>query len=255
MSEFVVGLSGRHAGAAKLAGAIAATAGFEAVDLRVGWAKPPSAPDAADGATPRSFAPQAPGGPRHFAPLDPDANPTEGWNPFDADGGAPEGDGFVDPIEAARAAGYAEGAAAAQAAQAAERGGLDAFGRALAAAFADEARVDRDQVARQLRQTVMYLVTRLVGETGVSADLLNQRVGAAVDLLADAAESAILRLHPDDMALVDGKLPKTVFAVADAALERGAFALESASTIIEDGPSQWLEQLAQAVDRVGPPQC
>jgi flagellar assembly protein FliH len=44
-----------------------------------------------------------------------------------------------------------------------------------------------------------------------------------------------------------------VFAVGDVHVARGSFVLESASTIVEDGPELWLEQLAQAIDRVAVP--
>jgi flagellar assembly protein FliH len=123
----------------------------------------------------------------------------------------------------------------------------------LAATLAASRHVDRDQIARQLRQTVLLLVTKLVGEAGVSADLLAARVAAAADLLADAAESAMLRVHPADVALLDGRLPGTIFAVGDATVARGAFVLESASTVIEDGPELWLEQMATAIDRAAVP--
>jgi flagellar assembly protein FliH len=75
-------------------------------------------------------------------------------------------------------------------------------------------------------------------------------------LLADGAESALLRLHPDDVPLVQGKLPATIFPVGDPHVTRGSFVIESASTIVEDGPDVWLDQLAQAIDRVPiPPAC
>jgi flagellar assembly protein FliH len=115
-------------------------------------------------------------------------------------------------------------------------------------------RVDRDRIARQLRQTVMLLVAKLVGEAGVSAELLAARVAAATDLLADAAESAMLRVHPADVALLEGRLPDTIFAVGDAAVARGAFVLESASTVVEDGPELWLEQMAAAIERAAVPE-
>ena len=76
------------------------------------------------------------------------------------------------------------------------------------------------------------------------------------DMLADSAESALLRLHPEDVPFVQGKLPATVFPVGDPHVQRGGFVIESASTIVEDGPDLWLEQLAQAIDRVPiPPVC
>ena len=72
-------------------------------------------------------------------------------------------------------------------------------------------------------------------------------------MIGDDAESALLRMNPDDMPLVEGKLPDNIFAVADPHVARGHFVLESAATIVEDGPDLWLEQLAQAIDRAGLP--
>lgn len=189
-------------------------------------------------------------GPRHFHPADRASNPTAGWDPLDANTGPSE---FIDPVATAHAAGFAEGEAAAMA-TAAERHGADgALLTGLAAALAAAGRIDRDRVARHIRETVLLLVTKLVGETGVSADLLTQRVKVATELLADAAESALLRVHPADIALVEGRLPQTVFAVGDATVARGGFVLESASTIVEDGPDLWLDQLAAAIDGVAVP--
>lgn len=212
-------------------------------------------------APPPGFAPTPPGrpapepavandGPRHFRPADRDANPTEGWDPFEAPA-AP----VADPIATARAEGYAEGLRAAGDEATANRARDMALMDQLARAVAGAAWLDRDQFAERLRQTVLALVGNLVDETGVSGERLAARVAAATDLLADAAEAAILRLHPDDLPLVEGRLPKTVFAVADAAVARGAFSLEAASTIVEDGPARWIEQLAQAIDRVPLPKC
>ncbi|RYE02965.1 MAG: flagellar biosynthesis protein FliH [Sphingomonadales bacterium] len=184
--------------------------------------------------------------PRHYAPADPSANPTEGWDPFAA----------ADPVAAARAAGFAEGRAAAlaelDAAQNRETALLDQVSDALAKA----AHFDRERMAGHLRQTVLHLVTKMVGEIGIAPDVLSARISAAVDMLAENAESALLRLHPDDVALVEGKLPASIFPVGDPHVQRGGFVIESASTVVEDGPDLWLEQLAQAIDRVPiPPAC
>ncbi len=122
----------------------------------------------------------------------------------------------------------------------------------LAAALATD-RLDRDRVATQLRQTVLLLVGKLVGEIGISPDLLAGRIESATELLADSAEAALLRLHPDDVALIEGTLPKSIFAAGDPNVARGSFVLESASTIVEDGPAMWLDQLASAIDRVAVP--
>jgi flagellar assembly protein FliH len=189
-------------------------------------------------------------GPRSYAPANPDRNPTEGWDPLDAT--TPDAP-FIDPVEEARREGFEEGFAAARTAQEeAARRDLDLLEGVMAALKSDD-RVDRDRIADQLRQTVLHLVTRLVGEIGVSGDLLAGRVEAAAELLADASESAILRVSPGDVALLDGRLPTSIFAVGDANLTRGSFVLEAASTIVEDGPELWLEQLTSALDKVAVP--
>ena len=243
MTGFRPGFASRHAAAAAaLDLAFAPPAGFEARD-----------PGARS--RPKSFSPQAEGGPRHFSPADPDSNPTEGWNPLDPESGQDDEGGFVDPIVAARAAGHAEGYAAALAEAAADTGRNRALAEALGDALGKGINFDRDRLARQLRQTVLLLVGRLVGEVGVSGDLLACRIEAAVEALADSAESALLRVHPDDVALLEGRLPKSLFAVGDPHIERGSFVLESASTIVEDGPDRWLEQLTAAIDRVATPSC
>jgi flagellar assembly protein FliH len=265
MSDFTAGLALRIDAAAQAlhaAFALEATNDFAPADIRRSARGPVSfAPE-----KPRGFAPaeqpvwaepavatepEAPARPKSFSPADREADPTAGWDPFAAVV-EPE-QSFIDQIAAAHAAGYAEGVAAAIA----EGKARDAEGAALLArlgeALRTESRIDRARLAEQLRQTVLLLVTKIVGETGVSAELLAGRVETATDLLAESAESALLRLNPEDVALTEGRLPTSVFAAGDASVPRGSFVLESASTIVEDGPALWLEQLAAAVDRVALP--
>ena len=186
------------------------------------------------------------GKPRHFSPADAAARPTAGWDPLDPSLQTPH----IDPLEAAHAAGYAEGLAAAATAACGDEARDHGLLAELAETLAGAGRIDRERIARQLRDTVLMLTGRLVGQVGIAADLLAERVEAATDMLADAAESALLRIHPDDIALLEGRLPKTIFAAGDPAIARGSFVLESASTIIEDGPALWLEELAGAIERV-----
>ena len=239
MSSFAAGFSARHNAAAQILHQAFdhPTVGFAAYDVGARAVR----------SAPVGFAPQPPN-PKHFAPENPAINPTEGWDPFDAAATT-----FVDPIATAHAAGYAEGIAAALAESSGTAERDAALLARLGAALRADDRLDRDKMARQLRQTVLFLVTKLVGEIGIAPDLLAGRIDSASDMLADAAESAILRVHPDDVAMLEGKLPRAVFAIGDASVARGAFVLESASTIVEDGPELWLEQLAQAIDRVAVP--
>ena len=150
--------------------------------------------------------------------------------------------GFTRPAATAQAAACIEGMAA----TVAELDGARAHDRAmlieLAAALRSGGGADREQIARQLREAV-----RLLGTGLIAPDTLARRIELAAERLADSNESALLRLHPDDVAPLEGKLPTTVFAIGDAGVGRGSFVLESASAIIEDRPEQWLEQLAQAM--------
>jgi len=233
MSEFIAGFAARHdAIGHALAQAFAPPAGFAEADPRA-----------------RATAPASPG-PKHFHPADRQANPTAGWNPLDT---GVEPSVFVDPIAAAHDAGYAEGYAAATAAMAAGTARDDDLIASVSAALAAGSRLDRDAIAAQLRQTVMFLVTKLVGDVGIAPDRLAVRIEAAAEMLSDAAESALLRVHPDDVALLEGRLPKTIFAAGDATIARGSFVLESASTVVEDGPDLWLDQLSAAIERVPVP--
>ncbi|HEU4961831.1 MAG TPA: FliH/SctL family protein [Sphingomonas sp.] len=248
MSDFTAGFIARHNAAAE--------ALHRAFNLAGEMFAPSDIRDRAAGGQPNTYTSQDGGmAPKHFSPADPDVNPTEGWDPFAADAAArPAGaSGFVDPIKAAHDMGYAEGKAAGLAEAAAN----DVRDRALIEAISAELRsagqLDRERLAAQLRQAVMLLLGRLVGEAGVDGDLLARRIDAATELLADSAESALLRVHPEDLPLLEDRLPKTVFAAGDAAVERGSFILESASTIVEDGPALWLEQLGHAIDRVALP--
>ncbi|QDX27203.1 flagellar biosynthesis protein FliH [Sphingomonas suaedae] len=235
MSDFTPGLAARGEGIAEaLKRAFAPTQGFA----------PRAVPAARDAVKPRHFAPEAPG-----------HKPTEGWDMFDADAlvdPAPEpaSKSFVDPVAAARAAGYAEGYAAGRAEADAAAAQQAALLEQVSDALTKGAHFDRERMAGHLRQTVLHLVTRMIGEAGIAPDILAARIEAATDMLADSAESAILRLHPDDVALIEGHLPKNVFPAGDPHVARGGFVIESASTIVEDGPELWLEQLADAIDRV-----
>ena len=199
--------------------------------------------------------------PRHFRPATPGHNPTSGWDPFDPMGErgrqasppASEPEQAFDALEAARAEGFAEGMAAGER-MAATRGEAndEALAR-LATALEAFAPLERETLAARLRQTVLYLVTRIVGEAGIAPDRLAARTDSAVQLLAEPSESASLRLHPDDLALLQGRVPPRVLTIADASVERGGFRIETRTTAIEDGPSAWLAQLAAAIERAPMP--
>lgn len=255
--DFAAGFVARHDPKAQAQLALIAHDPFAPADLkaRATRGRKPAATAGgagADAPTPHSFSPQ-PVGPRHFSP-EPAIDAGE------AAATAPDSGDFVDPIEQARAQGFADGVAHGRALAEAQADRDAALIAQLGAALSSPDRIDRDALARHLRDTVLMLFTQMVGEVGVGADMLAARAEAATALLADSAESAMLRLHPDDVALVKDRLPPTLFTTADASIERGNFVLEGAATLVEDGPELWLAQLAAAIERVPlppifPPPC
>ncbi len=253
---FAAGLAARcDAGAAARLGAM--QGGFAPIDLAGSAASDPVPESvgfeprprgfAAQSASPKSFKPEA-AKPKHFKPAEAEDKP-EAWDPRDADSG------FVDPIARARAEGFAEGVAHAEALRTGDEDRDATLVAGIAAALASPERIDRERLAQQLREAVVLLARKLVGETGVAADRLAGRIVAAADMIADTAEAAVLRVHPEDAALLKEHLPPTLCPVADAAVARGHFVLESAATIVEEGPELWLEQLSAAIERVPLPSC
>jgi len=247
MSDFTAGLSARQdpAASALRIQVAAAAAGFVPADLAANAGAPPA--DA-----PVSFSPRSPA-PKHFSPADPEGeSPTKGWDPLKPDVAEAEG-AFVDVVAEAREQGYAEGVAAArlEMLRAAERDVALVTGIADALRAANH--IDRDGLARSLREVVLALACRVVDEAGISADRLAKRIDAVVALIADQVDRAVLRLNPDDIALLDGKLGAAIAVSADPGIERGGFAIEAPATVIEDGPSLWAEQLAHALDQVAVP--
>ena len=152
-----------------------------------------------------------------------------------------------DPAAQAFAAGYAQGAADAEA----------AFSEAIAAQDAARARIElafgridadllRDLEAR-LRETVLALCAPLLGEFAADPAALARRVETAAAMLARAADERVIRLHPEDLALVGARLPEDWHFEPDPGLERGALRIEGVAGGVEDGPATWSRALSEAL--------
>ncbi len=99
----------------------------------------------------------------------------------------------------------------------------------------------------KLRETVIALCGTVLEAAAIDPDLLLQRIDAALALLRRSTDGRVLRLHPDDLALLAARLPADLEARADSTLERGALRLETAAGGVEDGPAQWREAIEAAV--------
>lgn len=152
-----------------------------------------------------------------------------------------------DPETRAFAAGYAQGAADAEAAFAEAIAQQDAARTKLELAFG---RLDADltrELEARLRDTVLALCAPLLGDYAADPDALAARVKTAAAMLARAADERVIRLHPEDLALLAARLPEDWHFEPDPGLERGALRIEGTAGGVEDGPGTWARALGEAL--------
>lgn len=152
-----------------------------------------------------------------------------------------------DPLAVAFAEGYAAGAAQAHA-EAERQTEAEAAARELLALSFE--RLDRDlaeELRLRLRDTVAALCETAIAPLALDDDALVRRVERAVSMLSRADDERLIRLHPDDLALVAPRLSADWQVLADATLERGAVRVESTQGGVEDGPEQWRRAIAEAL--------
>ena len=112
------------------------------------------------------------------------------------------------------------------------------------------ARLDAE-LAEALRQrmvaTVMALCEATLAPLALDREALLYRVEKATAMLARGDDDKVLRLHPEDLALVVNHLPQDLEVLADPALERGALRIETQAGGVEDGPAHWHRAIAEAL--------
>lgn len=152
-----------------------------------------------------------------------------------------------DPAATAFANGYAAGAAAAEIEAARLRNEADAAREKLELAVA---RLDAEQ-AEALRQrlfdTVAALCETALAPLALDGDALIRRTERAVAMLARADDDRVIRLHPDDLALIGERLPDGWATAPDLALSRGALRIETSNGGVEDGPDMWRLAIAEVL--------
>jgi flagellar assembly protein FliH len=153
-----------------------------------------------------------------------------------------------DVLAAAYSDGFNEGRRTALKECAAERDAVARLAETLESLQPEEPH----DLAACLAETVERLVRQIVGEVSLDGALLLERATAAAALVAENAAPSRMRLHPDDLARLEGAdLP--VERVADPQLAPGTVLLEAGQGWIEDGPEVGLEKLRVALDRLGVP--
>lgn len=158
----------------------------------------------------------------------------------------PEPVPIADPVAVAWAEGYARGLAEART-EAAEASAAQAAARA--ALELSLARVDADlaeSLRQRLQDTVLALCEQTLAPYAIDPAALAVRVERAAAMFSRAEDERVIRLHPDDLALISERMAADWAVVPDPALERGALRVETRSGGAEDGPAQWRRALAEA---------
>ena len=118
---------------------------------------------------------------------------------------------------------------------------------ALAAAFTRLDEAMQQQLAQRLAETVAALCEATMAPLTLDADALQRRCIRAAGMVGDGIIDASLRLHPDDIALLDRGFASTWHLVPDAMLERGTVVFDMVEGAVVDGPGEWHAALREAL--------
>ncbi|MDF8334282.1 FliH/SctL family protein [Novosphingobium cyanobacteriorum] len=152
-----------------------------------------------------------------------------------------------DPVARAFADGYAQGADDARTALMAEMAEADAARHQIETTLA---RMDEDAsrlFEERLRETVKALCEAVIAPAAIDAEGLARRVATAAGMFARASDERVIRLHPEDLALVHARLPEEWHCEPDPSLERGSVRVEGPQGGVEDGPVQWRAAIEEAL--------
>lgn len=153
------------------------------------------------------------------------------------------------PAEDRIAQAFAEGEAAGRAAASAEAEAALASQRTLRLALRAFDQATLDAFASDLSDTVMALCSQVIAEHTIDSDALMERCRLAAKRIGDVARQCTLRLHPDDIALIDPTGLGDVAIEPDGSLERGSLVLDGPDGAVRDGPAEWRRAIAAALQK------
>ncbi len=166
---------------------------------------------------------------------------------LDAPGDTDDAAEVSDPLAEKWAEGYARGMGDAQEAAAQIIAEQDAARSKIELALSRLDAAMQSDLKDRLRETVIALCESAIAPAALDPDGLTRRVEVAAAMLARAEDARVIRLHPEDLALIAARLPEDWHFEPDAALERGSVRVEGASGGVEDGPEQWRRSIEEAL--------
>lgn len=152
-----------------------------------------------------------------------------------------------EPEQTRSDAAYAEGERAGRAAAMAE---MELEARASDKLGAALARLDHslaERLSGRLSETVLALCEATLAPLTIDPDALQRRCIEAASAVGDGIIDASLRMHPDDIALLDPSFAATWHLVQDAELERGTIEFDMPEGAVRDGPQEWRSALRDAL--------
>lgn len=153
-----------------------------------------------------------------------------------------------DPVATAQAEAYARGLGDGRAEAEAEARARAAALRRFAFAF-DRIDAELSELfAQRLTETVVALCEATLTPLALDRRALADRVERAALMYSRADDDRVIRLNPDDLALVAPLLPPEWVFRPDSALERGALRVETTTGGVEDGPAQWARAIREMLD-------
>jgi len=154
---------------------------------------------------------------------------------------------LADPVAEAWAEGYSRGMGDAQEAAAQLIAEQEAARSMIELSLARLDAAMQEDLRDRLRETVQALCEAAIAPAALDPEGMARRVEVAGAMLARAHDERVIRLHPEDLALIAARLPEDWHFVPDASLERGAVRVEGAAGGVEDGPEQWRAAIAEAL--------
>lgn len=104
-----------------------------------------------------------------------------------------------------------------------------------------------EELAARLAETVAALCEGALAPMALDKEALQNRCIAAATLLGDGFTEASLRLHPDDVALLDADFAASWCIVTNPGQERGTVVFDAPEGVVSDGPAEWRIALREAL--------